>query len=125
MIPAQHNITIRRGDTFRLFFRLREKQPDGSPGDYPDLTGWGDGLAQVREGIDGTVIFTMTVTKANQVSYPGGILLSIADDTTKDDFPDPMPSSPVWDFEIVNSLGETDTYLAGDVTLVKDVSYTP
>lgn len=124
MIPAKQDIEIRRGDTFRLFFRLRNKLPNGDPGDYPDLTSWGSGLAQVRDAVDGTIIWTMTVTKANQVTYPGGILLSITDTLTKSAFPTPVPAQGKWDFEIENDLGETDTYLGGDVTFTKDVSFT-
>lgn len=120
MIPAKHDITIRRGDTFRLFFRLRTKNPDGTPGDYQDLTSWGLGLAQVRDGQD-AVVWTMTVTKANQVTYPGGVLLSITAALTTSAFPATLTGHK-WDFEIENDLGETDTYLEGDVTLVKDVS---
>lgn len=126
MIPAKLDITIRRGDTFRLFFRLRNKLPNGDPGTYPDLTTWGTGLAQVRDAIDGTIIWTMSVTKANQTTYPGGVLLTIADDLTKSAFPSPVPTGGIakWDFELTNDLGETDTYIEGDVTLKKDVSFT-
>jgi hypothetical protein len=119
MIPAPLDITIRRGDTFRLFFRLRNKLPDGTPGDYSDLTAWGTGLAQVRATTDAAVLVEMTVTKANQVTYPGGILLSIPDDVTA--LLD-LPSGCKWDFEITNNLGETDTYLEGAVTFKKDYS---
>ena len=124
MIPAPVPITIRRGDTFRLFFRLRRKNADGTPGTYPVLATWGPGLAQVRSAIDGTVIFTMTVTKSDQNTYPGGILLTIPDETTKSQWPaNNQGSTAVWDFEIANELGEVDTYLEGPVTLVKDVSF--
>src|SRR5687768_1140000 len=112
MIPASHDITIRRGDTFRLFFRLRTKNPDGSPGDYPDLSLWGAGLAQVRDGSD-AVVWTMVVTKANQTTYPGGVLLSITDALTASAFPAGTLTGFKWDFEIENDLGETDTYLEG------------
>lgn len=119
MTPATHDITIRRGDTFRLFFRLRYKNPDGTLGDYADLTLWGSGLAQVRASADGALITTMTVTKSNQVTYTGGILLTIPDDVTALlDF-----TTAVWDFEITNDLGETDTYLEGSAKFTKDVSH--
>lgn len=125
MIPAQADITIRRGDTFRFFFRLRKKNTDGTPGEYPVLTTWGSGLAQVRSAVDGTVVFTMTVTKANQTTYPGGVLLTIPAATTGGvAFPaGASPANGVWDFEIANDLGEIDTYLEGSVTYAKDVSH--
>jgi hypothetical protein len=119
MIPAPQDISIRRGDTFRLFFRLRKKNADGTPGDYQNLDTWGAGLAQIRAGVDGALIVALVVTKANQVNYPGGVLLTIADDVTATL---EIPSGAKWDFEIENDLGEVDTYLAGDVTFTKDVS---
>lgn len=119
MIPASHEINIRRGDTFRLYFRIKNKS-----GTYPNLTGWGTGLAQVRDEVDGTVIFTMTVTKGNQTTYPGSVLCMIASAVTKAaDFD--LHNKGVWDFEITNDLGETDTYIEGPVVLEKDVSKTP
>lgn len=120
MTPAPLNITIRRGDTFRLFFRLRNKNPDGTPGTYPDLTTWGDGLAQVRANADAPdPIVEMAVSKGNQATYPGSVLLTIADDVTAGLT---IPAGSVWDFQMVNELGETDTYLEGTVTFSKDVS---
>lgn len=126
MIPTRLNITIRRGDTFRLFFRMRKKNPDGTPGDYVNLDTWGAGLAQVRTDYDAPVMFSMTVTKSNQTLYPGGVLLTIDDDVTAAaDFTPEMVDKKfrgVWDFEISNDLGETDTYIEGDVTFKLDVS---
>ena len=121
MIPAPLDIVIKRGDTFRQFFRLRFKDANGDPGDYPDLTTWGTGASQVRlttEEADPPLI-ELVVTKANQALYPGGILLSIPSATTRD-----LPLTPVavWDFEIENDLGETDTYLAGAASVVADVT---
>lgn len=120
MVPASRNITIRRGDTFRLFFRLKYVNVDSSV-TYPDLTSWGSGLSQVRQGVDGSIVATMAVTKSNQTTYPGGILLSISAATTAALNPNPT-NDLVWDFEITNHLGENDTYIEGAVTFVKDVS---
>lgn len=122
MIPATLDLTIKRGDTFRQFFRLRNKDANGDPSTYPDLTSWGAGLSQIRANADSdTVVATMTITKANQVTYPGGILLTLSAATTAS-----IPAGNyVWDFEIANDLGETDTYLDGAVTVTKDVSRAP
>ena len=125
MKPAKLDepLFIRRGDTFRFFFRLRKRNPDGSTGDYQDLTTWGPGLAQVRASKDGIVLWTCTVTKSNQTTFPGGVLLSIPAASTKSAFPSPIPAEATIDFEIANDLGEVDTYWEADVTLEKDVSF--
>lgn len=123
MRPATKNIFIKRGDTFRLFFRLRKRNVDGTAGEYPDLTTWGTGLAQIRPAKTSTeVIVTMAVTKADQATYPGGVLLTIADDVTADLTLTPGLTVAVWDFQISNDLGENDTYLEGDVEFSLDVS---
>lgn len=128
MIPASKDITIRRGDTFRYFFRLRQKDPlTGDWGSYQNLTTWGAALAQVRTAVDGTVLFTMTGTKADQTAFPGGMLLTIAagtgaNQTAGASFPASLAPG-VWDCQLTNDLGEVDTYLAGIVTFTKDVSF--
>ena len=126
MIPTVLPITIRRGDTFRQGFRIRKRNPDGTVGDYVDLTNWGPGLAQVRIDYDAPVLFDMTITKGNQLAFPGFVLLTIPDDVTAAaDFTPEMVDKKFrgkWDFEIANDLGEKDTYIEGDVKFTLDVS---
>lgn len=125
MKPAPlDTLTIRRGDTFRFFFRLRKKNTDGSPGAYQDLTNWGGGLAQVRNVKDGNILWTCTITKSNQTTFPGGVLLTISAADTKTQWPSPQPAEAIIDFEIANDLGEVDTYWEAPVELAKDVSFT-
>ena len=125
MKPAELDIDITRGDFFSLFFRVRKKLPDGTSGDYEDLTDW-TGLAQIRATYDApTPLATFTVTFADQVTYKGGVLLSLADTVTSTlDYTEELPSKVIglWDVQLTNTLGEPSTYLAGDVTLWKDVS---
>jgi hypothetical protein len=124
MKPATLDIEIYRGDAFSLFFRVKEIQPDTTE-IYVPLTSW-TGAGQIRGSVDDTtVIASFTVTFANQTTYPGGVLLSLTAATTSAlTYAGTMPMKDigVYDIELVNDLGEPNTFLTGAVTLIKDVT---
>ena len=121
MRPGVADIDITRGDTFNAFFRIKRK----SDGVYVPLTGW-SGIAQIRVAYDDvTPLASFTVTLANQVSYPGGVLVTMAKTVTATlNYAEPVASKQIgiWDCQMTNDIGEDNTFLAGKVTLWKDVS---
>ena len=92
MTPAQVNITIRRGDTKTITFRVRERQWNPAlnggvgayePGPYRDLTGWAV-FSQIRADVDSEEpAATFDATISDQVETPGGVTLKLAPAVTK------------------------------------------
>lgn len=125
MKPANQDIEIYRGDVFNFFFRVRDILPDGTQGDYRNLTGW-TGKAVIRSALDASgVLATFVVTFADQSLYPGGVLLSLSNTITAGLTFSGTGRSVViglWDVELTNDLSEPNTFLTGNVTLTKDVS---
>lgn len=123
MIPAVHNITIKRGDTYSLFCRARDKvwdAPSGTyvPGPYKDLTGY-VGSCQLRPSEDSTsVSATPTVELGNQSTAPGSFFVRLTDDETAAI----TDLNGVYDVQFVTPAGETYTYVGGTWTLSKDVT---
>jgi hypothetical protein len=125
MRPAPQDLDITRGDFFSFFFRIKDKNPDGSTGDFHDLTGW-TGIAQIRESVDApTPLAEFDINFADQTAYPGGVLISLDEVVTATlNFTGNTVSKVigVWDVQLTNELGEPNTFLTGNVTLWKDVS---
>lgn len=129
MIPAPVDITIRRGDTKIVFFRVRERvwNPAANggaggylPGAYRDLTGWTI-LSQIRETTESaSPAATFTATLSDQVAVPGGVTLRLPPATTAG-LTLPVGGG-VWDVQLTDTVGDVHTYLAGAVTFEKDVS---
>ena len=123
MIPAPHNITIKRGDTFSLFARARDKVWDAIegeyvPGPYKDLTGW-TGLCQLRETEDSaTIVATATITLGNQVTVPGSFFMTMSKTITAAI----TVVTGVYDVQFTTGAGEDYTYVGGTWQLSKDVS---
>lgn len=113
MLPVNKNLTIYRGDSFDFDFRLREKNPDGTPGDYLDLTG-ATPKAQVRTSNDETSVaaeFTCSLgPEAGQVH------LELSPEQTA------TLGNGVWDVQIQFADGKIRTYLTGSVATVKEVT---
>ena len=122
MQPAEHNITIYRGDNFELFVRLREKTWNAAtntfiPGAYIDLTGQ-TGKAQLRENEDATaVIAEFDVQLGNQSTTPGSAYVRLTPAQTAGI----TVTSGKYDLQFTVG-GETLTYLRGNVTITKDVT---
>ena len=126
MIPAPHDIVIKRGDTFSLFARARDKVWDAGTGQYiagpyKDLTGW-VGLCQLRATEDSaTVIATPTIVIGNQVTALGSFFMNMTDAETGAI----TALEGVYDIQFTTPAAEVYTYVGGIWTLSKDVSRLP
>jgi hypothetical protein len=128
MQPATKDITIRRGDTKEIFFRVRTKVWNGTtlawePGGYKDLTGY-TVAAQVRETKDAVgVLLTFAVTLGNQADLEngrGGVLLKIPGSETA---AVPLATvTGVYDVQFTEPDGDPFTYLEGNVLFTEDVT---
>jgi len=118
-LPVGRNLSIYKGDSYSFSFRLRGRNPDGTPGDYVDLSGC-TAKAQVRQTEDnstvmaefgteiptqsgndlGRVNLTLTSTQTEGAGFVGG----------------------KWDVQLTWPDGSVKTYLAGSVTVTKEVT---
>lgn len=125
MTPASKDIEIRLGDSKELFIRIRSRIWDSAsstyiPGDYIDITGWTI-LSQIRiTSEDASPLLTFTSTIYPQATTPGGFSLKLT--ATQTGGLARNLTSGVWDCQITESSGDVNTYVAGNVTFVKDVS---
>lgn len=123
MQPAEHPIKIYRGDSYELFVRLREKVWSSAtntfvPGDYIDLTGM-TGKAQLRETKDSsTVAAEFAVTLGNQSTTPGAAYMRLTPALTSGLTID----SGFYDLQFTDGSADVQTYLAGNVEILKDVT---
>lgn len=117
--PAPQDITLTRGDSWDMLFRVKGKDALGDL-IYLDLTGC-VATSQIRENEDAAaVVATITCTLTDQVTLPGGVLLRLEDTDTAAIIVD----SAMWDVEIkwpgVN--GDRKTVLSGLVSMTKDIT---
>lgn len=123
MIPAVHDIKIKRGDTYSLFGRIRDKVWDGVTqtyiaGPYKNITGW-TGLCQLRANEDAVDISAVgTITLGNQTTVPGSFFMTMSKTVTAA----LTGASGVYDIQFTTPAGEDYTYVGGKWTLLKDVS---
>jgi hypothetical protein len=121
VLPANKNISIYKGDTYILTFRLRTRDQYGNPSSYVDLTGC-EGKAQIRKTeADAAIVAEFEVTLANQSTEPGKVTLKLTPEQTAVAALD----SGVWDVQITFPDGEVRTYLRGSVTAIKEVTRVP
>lgn len=119
--PATQDITIKRGDSWDLFFRVKGRNGVGDLV-YLDLTGVTPS-AMIRANIDDvSPIVSITCTLANQGTLTGGVLLRLEDTDTDGLAP---TTTAVWDCELKwpGATGDRKTVLAGQVTITKDVTH--
>lgn len=128
MIPTTLDITIRFGDYKEIFFRVRDRVFNSGTGqwetgNYRDLTGY-TVLSQVRVlEDDAAPILTFTSTLGNQadpVNGTGAVLLKLTGTQTAG--VSRTTTKAKWDVQMTDLSGDPATYIAGDVTFVKDVS---
>jgi hypothetical protein len=129
--PAVQDITVRQGDRFDLFVRLRQKvwNPalngglgDWEPGPYVDLTGK-TVRSQIRTTSDAAAVAaTFTPTISDQVALKGGCLLTLFPVDTRS-----LSVNGVYDVEVETTATPTDTetFLEGAVTVKKDTTRVP
>jgi hypothetical protein len=128
--PAQSDLKLYRGDYFEMVVRLLSGAFDGAayvPGAPLDLTDW-TGKAQIRATPDAAGLplaeFHVDVLQPQSGQNLGMVRLWLDDTETKD----LVFTSAVWDFQLTEPGGpapDTDkvhTYLAGKVTIDKDVT---
>lgn len=117
MVPGKLDLTIYRGDTYKLPLRLRERNTNGTAGAPLDLTGCTI-KAQARTDEDGsTPLASFTVTPDADPTT-GLFTLSLTVVQTK------ALRGGVWDVEVTWPDGTVSTYLKGKVTVLKDVTRT-
>lgn len=113
MIPVGRNLTLYQGDSFDFTFRLRQKNSDGTAGDYVDLTGVTP-KAQIRATQDDSAVlmeFTAALT-----SNPGEVTLTLTPTQTA------ALANGVWDVQLTFPDGQVKTYLAGTIKAIKEVT---
>jgi hypothetical protein len=117
-IPAHFPIALYQGDSFKLFFRVKVRDTEGVV-DYQSLAG-STPKAQIRATADttGTPMAEFTCTLANQTTTKGGCTIELSTSQTAGI----TAVSGVWDCEILYSDGEKKTFLAGPVTITKQVT---
>lgn len=113
MLPVTKNISVYQGDTFSLLFRLREKNLDGTPGPYLNLTG-ATVEAKIAKKSDGSVSATFT---SEITSATGGEALITLTPTQSAK----LDENGKWDAQVTFPDGRVQTYLRGNVTLLKQV----
>ena len=109
-LPGNWDIAIYRGDyrTFGVNLKDSNGNPFNLTGYTPKAqlkTGYGD-----REPVEFTVTVTDAVNGKMQVFISSTVTSLL------------LPGSYIWDLQVTSSLGETRTYLAGDVTVYDDVT---
>jgi hypothetical protein len=129
MEPFKKDITIKRGDTKEIFFRVRTKVWNETtsvwePGPYKDLTGF-TVTSQVRTTKASTdpPLLTFAVTLGNQadlVNGRGAVLLKLTPVQTAS----VATSIPTGVYDVQFTEPDTDafTYLEGNVLFTEDVT---
>lgn len=109
-LPSNNNLVIYKGDYVEIFVTIKD-----SLGAAINLTNYTPAAVLKSSYEDFSPrAFTCSVTNA-----PGGVVrIFMSSAQTKQLF----PGSYIWDFQVTNSLGETRTYLAGDVTVYNEVT---
>lgn len=121
MNPAPFDFTMKRGDTFEIFTRVREMVLVGSEyvqGDYVNITGW-TGLMQARQTEDAPEIdATFDIVIADQGVTLGGYFIRMTAATSA------ALTFATAKYDLQFTLPDTSvhTFLTGVVTLSKDVS---
>lgn len=119
MIPGVLNLSLYRGDSVDLVVRLREKNLDGTPGPYVNLSGV-TVRSQIRQTEDSTnILATFVSTVMDQAVTPGGVRLTLASAATS---LLPVLTPLRWDLEITHTGGHVRTYLRGNVSVQADVT---
>ncbi len=114
-LPVGKNISIYQGDSFELAFTLYEKLPDGSQGDAIDLTG-ATVTSEIRATVDAASPLVAFTGTHNSTGGKVTLVLSALQTTG-------LPATGgVWDVQVEYPNGDVKTYLAGTVSVTKEVT---
>lgn len=108
-LPSNNDLVMYKGDYFELLLILKDS------GGTPLVLAGQTPKAFLKSDYDDYMPkqFTCTITGvAGQIR----IFMSSAVTSTL------IPGSYIYDFQITNALGETRTYMAGDVTVINEVT---
>lgn len=108
-LPANHDLVIYKGDYVEIFVTV--KDASGVP---VTLTG-SSPKAQLKSDYSDMmpIDFTATLT-----GTPGEVSLVLSSAVTST----LLPGSYIWDFQVTSATGQTRTYIAGDVTVINEVT---
>jgi hypothetical protein len=106
-LPGSHNLTLYRGDSFRVGFRFEQ---DGSPRPMP-TTGW---LAQIRERHGSTTVLA-EFTVDTSAAADGIVSIALTPAQTL------LFSSGVWDLQHTDGA-EVRTWMQGQIIVRADVT---
>jgi hypothetical protein len=109
MIPGKYSLSLYRGDTWRVQFRLWEDAERTDPADLTGVTA----LAEIRDKSAGLKITPITLV----ITLPNVITASLSPDETAH-----LPMSGVWDLQLTLGNGDIQTILAGLVSVTSDVT---
>lgn len=109
-VPANYDFVIYKGDYFQLPITLKD-----SSGTAMNLTGYTP-KSTLKTSYDdpGGIDFVCTVTDA----VNGKVTLFLSSATTTN----LLPGTYIYDFQVTSNVGETRTYLTGDVTVQNEVT---
>jgi hypothetical protein len=123
MLPGVLNLGVYQGDRYEVFLRIRELIWDEGtetwvPGDYLDLTGY---IVKAEIKVNKTQVAptaSFAPTILDQVTTKGGVMLLLTPTESKK----LTASSYVWDCEISEDADHVQTFVAGTVTVVAEVT---
>ena len=118
-LPVGRNLSIYKGDSYSFSFRLRGRNPDGTPGSYVDLTGC-TAKAQVRATEDTSTVMAEFATQipTQTGSDLGRVNISLTSVQTEG----AGFTGGKWDVQLTWPDGSVKTYLSGSVTVTKEVT---
>lgn len=118
-LPVGKNLSIYKGDSYAFTFRLRARDLDGTPGEYVNLTGC-TAKAQIRATEDSSTVIAEFDTEIPTQSGDdlGRVNISLPSATTGG----AGFVNGKWDVQITFTDGTVKTYLAGSVTVTKEVT---
>lgn len=117
---ATVDLILVQGDDWIKTFRLGTRPDSESNVEYWDLTGW-TGKSQIRKkATSATVLADLDVTidpEQDDADHTGLVTVALAAEDAAG-----LPASCVWDFELTNPSGIKRTYMAGTVTVNREVT---
>ena len=108
-LPANHDLVIYKGDTFELLVNIKDVG-----GNAIDVTG-STPKAVLKTDYTDRMPTAFTIA---ETAVPGQVLVSLTAAQTKG----LLPGSYIWDLQVTYASGLVRTYIAGDVTVLNEVT---